>query len=62
MHILLLCLTQAIGVDNLYDTDVAIWLQEFMRVGYYVSTDYFEEEYRDMESPPNPPLIHKCAA
>lgn len=33
--------------------------QEFMRVGYYVSTDYFEEEYREMESPPNPPLIHK---
>ncbi|KAL3142073.1 hypothetical protein ABBQ32_004701 [Trebouxia sp. C0010 RCD-2024] len=36
--------------------------QEFMRVGYYVSTDYFEEEYREMESPPNPPLIHKYVA
>ncbi|KAL3153177.1 ASF1 anti-silencing function 1 [Trebouxia sp. C0009 RCD-2024] len=33
--------------------------QEFMRVGYYVSTDYLEKEYREMESPPNPPLIHK---
>lgn len=37
-------------------------LQEFMRVGYYVSTDYWEEEYREMETPPNPPLIHKYAA
>ena len=33
-----------------------------MRVGYYVSTDYWEEEYREMETPPNPPLIHKYAA
>lgn len=33
--------------------------QEFMRVGYYVSTDYYEEQYREMETPPNPPLIDK---
>lgn len=36
-------------------------VQEFMRVGYYVSTDYWEEEYKEMETPPNPPLIHKYA-
>lgn len=32
-----------------------------MRVGYYVSTDYYEEQYREMETPPNPPLIDKYA-
>ncbi len=35
-------------------------LQEFIRVGYYVSTEYWDEELREMETPPNPPLIDRC--
>jgi len=33
--------------------------QEFIRVGYYVSTEYWDEELREMEPPPNPPLIDR---
>ena len=34
-------------------------MQEFIRVGYYVSTEYWDEELREMEPPPNPPLIDR---
>lgn len=46
---------------NMVLPDILVSLQEFMRVGYYVSTDYWEEKYREMETPPNPPLIDKYA-
>ena len=39
--------------------DLGVTLQEFIRVGYYVSTEYWEEELRELETPPNPPLIDR---
>lgn len=36
-------------------------MQEFIRVGYYVSTEYWEEELRALETPPDPPLLDRLA-
>ena len=35
-------------------------LQEFIRVGYYVNNEYWEEQLR--ENPPERPIIERCAA
>ena len=40
---------------------LSLVMQEFIRVGYYVSTEYLEEELREMEPPPNPPIIERWA-
>ena len=34
-------------------------MQEFIRVGYYVNNEYWEEELR--ETPPERPIIERCA-
>ena len=38
-------------------TDDGYRLQEFIRIGYYVNNEYWEEELR--ESPPERPLIDR---